>query len=97
MSGQLATEPCGEHITAERETDLTTTNGQKRFLMEECGLTRSQAARTLVAWKRDQERPVVTAAETYTTDFLTWLMKAPSDRKPTVRKWRIGEGNWRTR
>lgn len=68
-----------------------------RFLVAELGVSRPQAHALLVAYERDQERPAATANRTYAASFLAWLMsQAPSDRKPSIRKWRIGETGWRT-
>lgn len=54
MQAATTTELCGERITAARATDLTTTNGQKAFLVRELGVTRAQAAALIRAYLLDQ-------------------------------------------
>lgn len=69
-----------------------------RYLVAELGVSRPQAHALIRAYERDLERPAVTADESYQPSFLTWLMQqVPGGRKPTVRKWRVGESQWRTR
>jgi len=92
-----SSEPRVEQISAEREPDLSTKTKQMRYLVAELGVSRPQAHALIRAFERDQERPLVTSGETYRASFIDWLMRqAPSPRKPTIRKWRIGETGWRT-
>lgn len=88
-----ASEPCGEQITAERDPDLSTKNGQKRYLMCKLGVTRAQAHLLMAAYERDLERPVVTADKTYRPSFLDWLMRQAPGGRPirAVRKheWKV--------
>lgn len=68
-----------------------------RILRTELCVTGAQAHALYVAYERDQERPLATLSETYAASFIDWLMRqAPADRKPSVRKWQIGESQWRT-
>lgn len=91
------TEPLPGTQAGEGNRPLTSKREAIRFLSAELGVTGAQAHQLFDAYRRDMERPIVTAAETYAHGFIDWLMRqAPSDRKPSVRKWRIGEGNWRT-
>lgn len=88
-----ATELCGEQITAARDTDLSTTNGQKTFLVHELGVSRAEAARLIKAYRADLERPLVTAGRTHSLSFLAWLMsQAPGpgrQRSVLKREWRV--------
>ena len=47
-------EPPGEHITGERETDLSTKSGQERYLVNELGVTYPQAKQLIRAYILDQ-------------------------------------------
>lgn len=92
MRPPTATELCGEQITAESDTDLSTRNGQFRYLMRELGVSRAEAHALIRAFVRDMERPLVTSAASYSRDFLSWLMsQTPGGRKPSIRKheWRV--------
>lgn len=92
------TEPPGERITGERETDLSTRSGQERYLVHSLGLTYPQAKELLRAYERDMERPLATVHQDYKPSFLDWLMRqAPGGRRRTVRKFQVGEAGWRTR
>lgn len=99
MSTATGTTLCGERITAEGY-DLTTTNGQKAYLMSGLGLTRPQAARMLKAYAADVADAVRVGNDTHRSDadFLQWLMsQAPGGRSRSVRRWRLGESGWRTK
>lgn len=97
MSSPAATEPPGEHITGVRETDLTTKSGQERYLVHELGLTYPQAKALICAFRRDQERPLASAAKKYDTSFLAWLMRqAPGGRLTKHKQWQLGQAGWRT-
>lgn len=94
------TEPGAGAYQAVRDTDLTTKRGQQTFLMDSLGLDRNQARLLIDAYQRDLEDAARIGNETSRSDedFIDWLMRqAPSPRKPTVRKWQIGEGGWRIR
>lgn len=93
------TEPSAGH-SRDRVTDLSTKEGRKRFLMVELGVTGPQAKALIVAYQRDVADQERIGNETSRPDasFIDWLMRqAPSPRKPTIRRWQIGESAWRTR
>ncbi len=100
------TELCGEHITADGATDLSTRNGQLRYLMcPSCGLgvSRAEAHRLIVAFEADQRDPLprsvsITAAEvreSLAEDFRTWVRVRR--HKLSACDQRIGGANWRLR
>ena len=91
------TETAAGHDRQVTATEVTLKREAIRFLRAELGITGAQANRLYGAYLRDLERPVVTAARSYRASFIDWLMRqAPGGRRQDVRKWRIGEGNWRT-
>lgn len=68
-----------------------------RFLRAELKVTGAQANRLYEAYRRDQERPVATAAKSYRSSFIDWLMRqAPGARNRPAQKWQLGQGQWRT-
>lgn len=62
--------PFGERITA-ADPDLSTTNGQKRYLMTELGLTRQQASALLRAYALDERDR--RARQASALEFGNWL------------------------
>lgn len=99
-----ATEPRVEQISAERITDLSTRTKQMRFLVAELGVTRPQAHRLIKAYEADLRdaadvERIGNDSGRSDTDFMSWLMaQTPGGKKPSVRKWRVGEGGgWAVR
>lgn len=99
------TELCGEHITADGTTDLTTRNGQLRYLMcRVCGLgvSRPEAHRLVVAYERDRRNPLprsvsITRAELdelRAEDFRRWANRRHG--RLSACDQRVGGPNWRT-
>lgn len=72
----------------------------KSRLMKECGLTSTEARRWVVAFKRDIDNAVRIGNDTprmSDDDFIAWVMRQlPGGRRPSVTKWQIGQGAWRT-
>ena len=87
------TAPPGEHITGERDTDLSTASAQERYLVREMGCTYPQAKAMIRAYRADLERPLVTAGRTHSLSFLAWLMsQAPGpgrQRGVLKHEWRV--------
>lgn len=78
-------------------TEPTSKREAIRYLRAELDVTGAQANRLYEAYRRDLERPVVTAALSYRLSFYRWLMEqAPTARKRPAQKWQIGQGQWRT-
>lgn len=70
-----------------------------RTLRAELGVTGAQAHALYAAYERDVADVHRVGNDTNRSDvgFIDWLMRqAPVKRKPSVRKWRVGEGQWRT-
>lgn len=78
------------------DTDVTSKREAVR-LLRGIGLTGAEAHRMYDAYRADLERPVVTAGASYSRGFLAWLQRTPpGGLPPRVRRWRVGEGQWRT-
>lgn len=99
--GALATELSGEHITEDRDADLSTRNGQRRYLCAELGVSQREARILIAAYERDVADAHRIGNDTARSDasFIDWLMRqAPSQRARSVRRWKIGEGGgWAVR
>lgn len=54
MQAATMTEPPGEQITGERETDLSTKGAQERYLVRSLGITYPQAKALIRAYVLDQ-------------------------------------------
>jgi len=85
--------PCGEQITAESDSDLSTKNGQLRYLMRGLGVTRPQAhalIRAYVLDQRDREARKVSAEL-----FSTWTNRRGDlilVRGKAQRPWAVTSG-----
>lgn len=95
--------PAAESLPDNRQVGVTAPTSKReafRTLRDQLGITGAQAHALFKAYERDVADALRVGNDTGRSDaaFIDWLMRqAPSDRKPSVRKWRIGEGNWRTR
>lgn len=99
----LAADPLlfGEHITGTRH-DLSTRNGQLRYLVAELGVERRQAQALIRAYELDRRDPLplsasITAAEireSMAEDFREWATHRVS--RLSACDQRIGGPNWRT-
>lgn len=100
MSTATGSTLSGERITEERDYDLSTRNGQRRYLCEGLGISQQQARLLLKAYAADVADAVRVGNDTHRSDadFLSWLMsQAPGGRPRSVRRWRLGESGWRTK
>jgi hypothetical protein len=83
----------GEQITADGDLDLSTKNGQRRYLCDRLGVSQREARLLLAAYEADLERPLATAGQSYRPGFLRWLMEQAPGGRPAraVRKhdWRL--------
>lgn len=81
-------------------TEPTTKREAIRILRADLGITGAQANALYNAYRADVADAVRIGNDTHRsdTDFLAWLMEqAPAARRPSTRKWRIGDSQWRTR
>lgn len=85
-------EPCGELITAERDTDLSTKNGRLRHLMRELGVTRPHAHALLRDYVRDQR--AADARQLAGEEFGVWVQRR-GDIISLRSKPRANAGGWR--
>ncbi len=91
-------EPLPGNQAGEGNRPLTSKREAFRLLRAELGITGAQAHALFVAYERDVADARRIGNDTSRSDhaFIDWLMRqAPSLRKPTIRKWRIGEAGWR--
>ena len=80
-------EPCGEHITAETATDVSTRNAQMRYLMAELNITRPQAHRLIRAYEADQRDARHRDARAFVREeFGPWLR---SNYHRAVKGWAV--------
>lgn len=77
----------GERITA--GSDLTTRNGQRRFLCAELGVDQRQARLLIVAYERDIADAVRIGNDTARSDgdFIGWLMSQGPGPRAGVPNW----------
>ena len=82
----------GERITAGTAPDLSTRNGQRRYLCGELGIDQRQARLLIAAYERDQAAPLPASAQkSYRLGFLDWLMRrapGPGRQRPVARQGR---------
>lgn len=84
----------------DRIPDLSTKQGQKRYLMDGLGVSGPQAKALVKAYERDvaDARRVGNDTDRSDASFIDWLMRqSPSQRTRQCRKYRLGESGWRTR
>lgn len=95
------TELSGEHITEGRAADLSTRNGQRRYLCAELGVGQREARLLIAAYERDvaDAQRIGNDAARSDASFLDWLMRqAPTERRRAKRNWQVGEGGgWAVR
>lgn len=84
----------GEQITAVRDADLTTRNGQRRYLCRELGISQPEARLLIRAYEQDVADAIRIGNDTRRSDadFLDWLMRqAPTGRRRAIKRhdWRV--------
>lgn len=73
MSVAFSAAPPVEHISGERNTDLSTKSGQERYLVHELGATYPQAKALIRAYALDQRDR--DAREASREEFRTWFAR----------------------
>lgn len=89
----------GEQITADRDTDLSTRNGQRRYLCDHLGIDQRQARLLIAAYEQDVADALRIGNDTERSDFefMRWLMEerplglTPHRKTPAAR---VGDPAW---